>query len=91
MTLLGRKKGHRVAGGQATLWFPKPRLNLTQRLASVEKRLDDLVTRMTLEERVSQMMNAAPAIGRVGLPPYDWENATCFASGSARPLAQHSC
>ena len=41
---------------------------------SVEKRVDDLVSRMTLEEKVSQMMNAAPAIERLGIPEYEWWN-----------------
>lgn len=40
----------------------------------VEKRVDDLVSRMTLEEKVSQMMNAAPAIERLGIPEYEWWN-----------------
>jgi beta-glucosidase len=40
----------------------------------VQTRVDDLVSRMTLEEKVSQMMNAAPAIERLGIPQYDWWN-----------------
>jgi beta-glucosidase len=40
----------------------------------IETRVDDLVSRMTLEEKVSQMMNAAPAIERLGIPAYDWWN-----------------
>src|SRR5919112_737381 len=40
----------------------------------VDRRVDDLVSRMTLEEKVSQMMNAAPAIPRLGVPEYDWWN-----------------
>ena len=40
----------------------------------VEKRVADLVSRMTLEEKVSQMINAAPAIDRLGIPAYDWWN-----------------
>jgi beta-glucosidase len=40
----------------------------------VEKRVDDLVSRMTLEEKLSQMMNAAPAIERLGIPEYEWWN-----------------
>src|SRR6185436_722777 len=40
----------------------------------VEKRVDDLVSRMTLEEKVSQMMNASPAIERLGVPAYEWWN-----------------
>ena len=31
---------------------------------------------MTLEERVAQMLNAAPAIPRLGVPAYDWWNET---------------
>ena len=40
----------------------------------IEKRVDDLVSRMTLEEKVSQMMNAAPAIKRLDIPQYEWWN-----------------
>jgi hypothetical protein len=35
-------------------------------------RVDDLVSRMTLEEKVPQMMHAAPAIPRLGIPAYNW-------------------
>lgn len=41
---------------------------------AIDKRADDLISRMTLEEKVSQMMNAAPAIPRLGIPEYDWWN-----------------
>src|SRR5919205_3380760 len=40
----------------------------------VERRVEDLVSRMTLEEKVAQMMNKAPAIERLGVPAYDWWN-----------------
>src|SRR5581483_8016917 len=40
-----------------------------------EQRVDDLVSRMTLEEKVAQMLNHAPAIERLGIPAYDWWNA----------------
>ncbi len=39
-----------------------------------ERRADDLVARMTLEEKISQMMNVAPAIPHLGIPEYDWWN-----------------
>ena len=39
-----------------------------------EKRAADLVGRMTLEEKVLQMQNSAPAIPRLGIPAYDWWN-----------------
>src|SRR5471030_741821 len=39
-----------------------------------EKRAADLVSRMTIEEKVLQMQNSAPAIPRLGIPKYDWWN-----------------
>ena len=39
-----------------------------------EQRAADLVSRMTLEEKVSQMKDVAPAIERLGIPAYNWWN-----------------
>src|SRR5580658_8113065 len=39
-----------------------------------EKRAADLVSRMTLEEKVLQMQNSAPALSRLNIPAYDWWN-----------------
>ena len=41
---------------------------------SVEERVNDLVGRMTLEEKIGQMMNTAPAIKRLQVPEYNWWN-----------------
>lgn len=38
------------------------------------ERAQDLVSRMTLEEKVSQMMNNSPAIDRLDIPAYNWWN-----------------
>jgi beta-glucosidase len=40
----------------------------------VEIRVDNLVSRMTLEEKVSQMVNHARAIPRLQVPEYGWWN-----------------
>lgn len=37
-------------------------------------RAKDLVGRMSLEEKISQMVNTAPAIERLGVAAYDWWN-----------------
>src|SRR6266567_6406870 len=42
--------------------------------APVEKRAADLISRMTLEEKISQLMNDSPAIDRLDLPAYNWWN-----------------
>lgn len=39
---------------------------------SAEQRADDLLQRLTLEEKVSLMQNASPAIPRLGIKPYEW-------------------
>jgi len=40
----------------------------------LEQRVNDLVSRMTLEEKVSQMHDVAPALPRLGIPAYNWWN-----------------
>lgn len=39
---------------------------------SLEERAKDLVDRLTLEEKVSQMLHYAPAIPRLDIPAYNW-------------------
>ena len=39
-----------------------------------DQRIDDLIGRMTLEEKVQQMRDHSPAIPRLGVPEYDWWN-----------------
>jgi beta-glucosidase len=41
---------------------------------SAEERAWDIVTRLTLEEKIAQMQNNAPAIERLGIPAYNWWN-----------------
>jgi beta-glucosidase len=38
----------------------------------VQKRVDDLVSRLSLEEKVSLMQMASPSIPRLGMAPYHW-------------------
>src|SRR3954463_1280179 len=41
---------------------------------SFEERAADLVSRMTLDEKVSQVQNNAAGIPRLDIPPYEWWN-----------------
>ncbi len=43
-----------------------------EKLQEYRKRAEELVGKMTLEEKVSQMLNWAPAIERLGIPAYNW-------------------
>jgi beta-glucosidase len=40
----------------------------------LDRRVEDLVGRMTLDEKISQMMDLAPAIARLQVPEYNWWN-----------------
>jgi len=41
---------------------------------SLEERVNDLVSRMTLREKADQLLYTAPAIPRLGIPSYNWWN-----------------
>ena len=41
---------------------------------TLERRVGDLVSRMTLEEKAAQLLYTAPAIPRLGVPAYNWWN-----------------
>jgi beta-glucosidase len=55
------------AGGQERELWRDPR-------AEPARRVEDLLARMTLEEKVSQLMSDSPAIPRLGIPAYNWWN-----------------
>ena len=57
----------------------------------IDTRVADLVSRLTLEEKVAQMMNATPAIERLGVPPHDYWNEALHGvarSGTATVFPQ---
>ncbi len=41
---------------------------------SIDERVNDLVSRMTIQEKVAQLFNQAEAIDRLGVPAYNWWN-----------------
>ena len=40
----------------------------------IENRVNDLISKMTLEEKISQLVNNAKEIKRLGIPEYNWWN-----------------
>jgi beta-glucosidase len=51
---------------------------------SPDLRAADLVSRMTLEEKVLQMQSTAPAIPRLGVPAYNWWNEALHGVAQGR-------
>ncbi len=49
----------------------------------LEERVEDLISRMTLDEKISQMGTEAPAIERLGIPRYNWWNEALHGVGRA--------
>ena len=57
-----------------TLPYQDPNLSAAQRA-------DDLLSRLTLEEKVSLMMDTSPAIERLGIPQFQWWNEALHGVG----------
>ena len=62
-----RRRQRRVTPAVTQMPFMDPKL-------PIDERVSDLIGRMTLEEKVSQMSYDSPAIERLGVPAYNWWN-----------------
>jgi beta-glucosidase len=73
----------------ATAWSDEPPYRDLNR--TFEERAADLVSRMTLEEKIAQLGNNAPAIPRLDVPAYEWWNEALHGvarAGSATVFPQ---
>ena len=52
----------------------KPEFPFNDPALSTEERVNDLLARLTTEEKVTMMMNNSVAIERLGIPAYNWWN-----------------
>ena len=48
---------------------------------TAEQRADDLIGRLTLDEKVKLMMDTSPAIARLGIPQFQWWNEALHGIG----------
>lgn len=62
------------AGAQNMLPYQNPNL-------SAEERADDLIGRLTIEEKTALMMDQSPAIERLGIPSFQWWNEALHGVG----------
>ncbi|KAL3618002.1 putative beta-D-xylosidase 7 [Castilleja foliolosa] len=54
----------------------------------IHQRARDLVSRLTLDEKISQLVSSAPAIPRLGIPAYEWwSEALHGVSGYGRGIS----
>lgn len=51
----------------------------------ISKRVRDLISRLTLDEKISQLVNAAPPIPRLGIPAYQWWAEALHGVANAGP------
>ena len=70
---IGMISSHLLAQTVANKPFVKDRPWLNNTLP-VDKRVDLLISQMTLDEKISQMMDNSVAIDRLGIPKYGWWN-----------------
>ena len=59
--------------------------------APVDKRIDDLISRLTLEEKISLTGYRSPGVPRLGIAPYNWWNEALHGvarAGSATVFPQ---
>lgn len=67
-------RGGEPASAAPALPFRDPRLPLAQRI-------EDLLSRLEPDEKITQLMNDSPAIPRLGIPAYNWWSEACHGVG----------
>ncbi|KAL3735174.1 hypothetical protein ACJRO7_024334 [Eucalyptus globulus] len=66
--------------GPSTTSFPFCNASLP-----ISQRAQDLVYRLTLDEKISQLVSSAPAIPRLGIPAYEWWSESLHGVSESGP------
>lgn len=64
--------GAALAGQLA--WASEPPMPFRDADLPVDQRVNDLLSRLSLDEKVGELMMSSPGIPRLGIPAYDWWN-----------------
>jgi len=64
-SLAAQQSGEGAAQDPSKLPFMDPSL-------SIDQRVTDLLKRMTIEEKITQLVNQSRAVPKLGIPAYDW-------------------
>lgn len=73
LAITSNRETHRTRDDSSIVSAPAGELALYRNPElSIQQRVDDLISRMTLGEKLSQLVSNSPAIERLGIPKYDW-------------------
>ena len=56
-------------------------MSAQQDMKKMEKRANEIISQLTLDEKISQLMNQTPGVSRLGIEPYDWWNEALHGVG----------
>lgn len=72
-------------GGGSTLVSAAPIEPPSAERIEAERRAEELVGQLTLDEKLAQLLNTAPAIPRLGVPAYNWWTESLHGALGALP------
>ena len=64
-----------------SVWAQTQHFPFQDTTLSVDERVEDLLSRLTLEDKLSMMQHRNPAIPSLGLPAYSWWNEALHGVG----------
>ena len=70
-----------LISGEGFSQVQKENYDFNNESLTIDERVNDLINRLTLEEKTMQMMHDSPGIERLGIPAYNWWNEALHGLG----------